>query len=427
MRRLANVLLLIAIGLTAHAQSIGQGVRPWRSMSPQIRHYSHNDGPTRNLADLTNQSCAPIPGIDSTILAYMAEYGIVGAQLAVMRGDSLLYVKGYGYADRVSGEEMEAWHRMRIASVSKLVTAVGIMKLRDMGLLKLEDKVFAPGGVLASYSSNADPRFNDITIEHLLRHQAGFTAKVEDPLFCVGFLDGRQTLRKELSHPLAFTPGSSQEYSNVGFFALSVVIEEITGKAYEDWMQQNVLFPMQCYNFRIGGNYLDERYPGEVRYHMHPGSKTDEDYHGGGIQVEKCYGSNNVRATLGAGGWITTAAELCRMVAGIDGDWGIGDILSEDSIARMTQFVSPDVYSLGWNDTNQVGIWTRTGSFSGTTALIRNYSWDGDCWVLLTNTSTRHASRIVKYSSAMIMELRARYWYDLGNRDLFHWSAPLAD
>ena len=95
------------------------------------------------------------------------------------------------------------------------------------------------------------------------------------------------------------------------------------------------------------------------------------------------------------------------MVAGIDGDLGIRDILSEKSIEAMTEYYDPQTYSIGWTDTNRLGIWTRTGSFSGTTAMTKYYSWDGDCWVLLTNTSTWLGPRIASRTSALIKKMRS--------------------
>lgn len=379
-------------------------------------------GPTQDLSVLNNNSCESVQEIDEAVEAYMKKYEFHGAQLAVMKNDALVYCKGYGYSDAKAGTLMEASDIMRIASVSKLVTAVGIMKMEEMGLLSLNDKVFGPEGILNDNdlcSCIRDKNIYKISVEDLLRHKGGFSARRYDPMFSVGNVDPRETLKRELRRRLAFMPGKSQEYSNLGYYILSLVIEKLGRDSYENWMRHNVLIPMHCYNFRIAGNYLGERYTREVRYHMQRGSEPRYDYHGNGNKVEQCYGGNNVSGVLGAGAWVTSAPELCRFVAGIDGDWGLRDILSSASVARMTEYFDEKTYSLGWNDTNQYGVWTRTGSFSGTTAIVKYFENENECWVLLTNTSTFLGPRIASRSSRLIRHLR-KFSDKLPSKDLFY-------
>ena len=68
--------------------------------------------------------------LDKKILNYMKKWDIRGASLAIMRNDSLVYAKGYGWADEELGIPMEPGHILRMASVSKLITATGIMVLQ---------------------------------------------------------------------------------------------------------------------------------------------------------------------------------------------------------------------------------------------------------------------------------------------------------
>lgn len=366
-------------------------------------------GQPRDLTSLDNSSCPQIQEIDRAVRQYMSKYGFVGAQLAVMKNNSLVYAKGYGWADKEDSLKMDAGNIMRVASVSKLITAVGIMKLVEMGRIRLEDKVFDPQGPLGRERFTAeirDSRAMDITVEHLLRHQAGFTSRNGDPMFRPGNICGEDAVCKSLRRALAFAPGTSQEYSNVGFYLLSLIIERVGGDTYENWMMRNVLIPMHCGGFRIAGNYREQRWPREVTYYMHAGSEPKPDFHGNGNMVEACYGGNNVTGLSGAGAWVANAAMLCRFVAGIDLDYGIRSILTRESVDRMTEYFDEHTFSLGWNDTNPQGVWTRTGSFSGTTAIIKNYCNESECWVLITNTSTYMGPRIAKQSAALIEKMR---------------------
>lgn len=378
--------------------------------------------PTKDMTAIDNASCPDVENIDNKVRSYMRRYGFAGAQLAVMKNDMLIYAKGYGWADIEAEEKMSAGNIMRVASVSKLVTAIGIMRMQEMGLLKLSDKVFAPNGPLGREEFTGeicDHRMLDITIEHLLRHQAGFSSRRGDLMFMPGNTEGTVAVRKSLKRRLAFTPGTSQEYSNMGFYLLSMIIEKLGHDSYENWMKRNVLQPMHLDGFRIAGNYLEDRYPGEVHYYMHEGSPLKPDYHLNGELVDGCYGANNVTGLSGAGAWVTNAAMLCRMVAGINMDWGIKDFLKPESVKQMTEYFDERTFSLGWNDTNPEGVWTRTGSFGGTTAIIKYFRDDSECWVLITNTSTYMGPRIAKHSAELISRLR-NFTSELPTKDLFY-------
>ena len=140
-----------------------------------------------------------------------------GASLAVMRNDSLLYAKGYGWADQEEGKRMEPSNILRMASVSKLITAVGIMVLQERDSLSIKDTVFGPRGILNDSLFNSvikDKNYHKITVEHLLRHQGGF---YRDPLFSSIDVKHQMGLdcppEKEdffklvLRHRLSFMPG----------------------------------------------------------------------------------------------------------------------------------------------------------------------------------------------------------------------------
>ena len=117
---------------------------------------------------LTNElsSRPETEGMDKDIERYMKRWELRGVQIAVSRNDSLVYAKGFGWADEERGEAMTPGHIMRIASVSKLLTAVGIMKLREQGRLKLSDHVFGADGILNEHDSR----------QAAFRHHGGTTA-----------------------------------------------------------------------------------------------------------------------------------------------------------------------------------------------------------------------------------------------------------
>ena len=371
-----------------------------------------------------------LAGFDQQVKDYMTYWGLKGVSLSVMRNDSLLFSKGYGYAD--TKVPMKPGHILRMASVSKLVTAVGIMILQERGQLSLKEQVFGPGGILDDSLYNSvitDTLYYKITVEDLLRHKGGFSKKGGDPMFSTRWImmqnrwkevpTKEQLMQVQLSRQLKFEPGTWQDYSNFGYLALSMVIEKVSGMPYEDFMQENVLRPAGCIGFRLAGNYYTDKHPDEVRYYVQKDDEPAEEFNNSGRKVPRCYGGNDVAGLLGAGAWVGSTPELALLVASIDGKPEVPDIISKESVEAMTEYFDPDTYSLGWNDTKPTGEWTRTGTFAGTSALVK-YFPDGECWVFITNTSTYKGPELAKFTNGLFEKLREGYSSKLPKRNLFY-------
>ena len=383
-----------------------------------------------NLTVTNQQSEIPeLEGLDKKVRYYMRKWQFKGASLAITRNDSLVYAKGYGWADEENGVQMEPGHILRMASVSKLLTAVGIMVLQDQGMLSIKDTVFGPSGILNDslfVGTIKDRNHHKITVEHLLRHQGGFH---RDPLFSSRDVKHQLQLdnapekedfyRLVLSRRLRFMPGSWQNYSNFGYLLLSEIIEKVSGMPYEKFMTEKVLIPAGCYDMHIAGSYYKDKYENEVRYYTHEGDgKFIEEYNDSGRIVERCYGGNNIPLLSGAGAWCGSPIEIARLVASIDGDPGVPDILSEEAIGQMTEYFDNETYSLGWNDTNPDKGWSRSGTLSGTCALVKRFP-DGECWILITNTSTWKGPGQARYTNDLFRQCRELYSDKLPTRNLF--------
>ena len=409
----AIVITLLSGGKSSEAEP------PKKSDYPQLNRLISNE----------DSEIDELRALDKKIERYMTKWWIKGASLTITRNDSLIYAKGYGLADEEKGIEMQPGHIMRMASVSKLMTAVGIMVLQDRGLLNIKDTVFGPDAILCDslYSSHIkDKKHYRITVEHLLRHQGGF---YRDPVFSSRDVKHQMGLdhapEKEdyfklvLSHRLRYLPGSVHKYSNFGYILLSEIIERVSGKPYEQFMKEDVFAPAGCYDMHIAGTYYTDKRDNEVRYYTHEGDgKYIEEYNDSGVMVERCYGGNNIPLLSGAGAWCGSTLEIARLVACIDGQDEIPDIISKEAVRQMTQYFDKSTFSLGWNDTTPGLGWSRSGTLSGTCALVKRFP-DGECWVMITNTSTWKGPRQAKYTDALFKECRKLYSKKLPARNLF--------
>lgn len=417
---IASFLAVSAIVTAIVAGGRGESIAP----TEEEKVFRLNDTLTNGMSDIPE-----LEGLDRKVRAYLRKWHMKGASLAITRGDSLVYAKGYGWADEENGIEMSPRNILRMASVSKLITAAGIMVLHDRGDLNIQDTVFGPSGILNDSIFNSlikDRNYHKITVEHLMRHQGGFR---RDPLFSSRDVKHQLGLdhapeaddfyRVVLNRRLKFAPGSWQSYSNFGYLLLSQIIEKVSGMPYEDFIRNEVLRPAGCYDMHIAGTYYEDRRDNEVRYYTHEGDgKYIEEYTDSGIMVERCYGGNNIPLLSGAGAWCGSPAEIARFVASIDGRPEVPDIITPESVELMTGYYDKDTFSLGWNDTHPAKGWSRSGTLSGTTALVKLFP-DGECWVFISNTSTWKGPRQAKYTDALFRQCREFYSDKLPRRNLF--------
>jgi CubicO group peptidase (beta-lactamase class C family) len=322
----------------------------------------------------------------------------------VTKDGRLVYAKGFGFADEEQNEKVDPGHVFRLASVSKLITAIAIMRLSEEGRLNLDDKVFGPNGILSdsSYMEYRDPRVEDITVRHLLVHKAGWSRYYGDPMFMTHVVARRMdvelpvqtedVIRYTLTRKLNYNPGTRYSYSNLGYAVLGKVIEEVTGIDYEDYVKISLLQPLGIQDMQIGRGYYEERAPREVRYYEASGNHKILAYDSRDKYVPRAYGGNDIRLLGAAGGWIGSPSDMLRLGVAVDGYNSSPDILLPESIEQMTG-ASSRYDLIGWKGGDGSGTWWRTGTLTGTSALMVRQN-NGINWIIVTNTTTWKRSRI---------------------------------
>ena len=363
---------------------------------------------------------AVLEPMDRKISRFMDKWDLRGMSVAVTRHDSLIFAKGYGWSNAEFGIPLEANMVMRIASSSKLITAVAVMKLCEEGRLSLDSKVFGEKGVLNDtiYSNViGDERLYDLTVDHLLVHKGGFSGRAGDPMFNIkdimtsnGLSEaprGSELARAVLRRRLAAAPGEMRRYSNFGYMLLSLVVEKVVGKDYWDYVTCDLLGDVCTGGFYPATNYLSERYDCESQYYA-PDTVLVEEYNGSGKMVPRVYGGTDVYGLMGAGGWLASAPAIARLVAVIDGDSRVPDILSASSIAKMTEYDEECPACRGWRHIEKDGSWLRTGTLYSAHSFVKHFP-DGECWVITTNTGVWIGHNFVRQFVQLVDMLRADY------------------
>lgn len=342
---------------------------------------------------------------DKLMTGFLTDHKVPGAALAVARNGKLVYSRGFGYADADQKVKVEPDALFRIASVSKPLTAVGVLQLVEKGKIKLDDPIRKHVSLKPHLVSGdkADPRLDDVTVRHCLQHTGGWDRsqsgdpigipkKIAEALKIDLPVPPEAVVRYTLGRPLDFDPGSKYAYSNVGYLLLGRAIESASGQKYEEYIRQKVLKPVGVTRAVLGRALPEHRAKGEVSYFDLKGRKGPCVYPPRvGEQVPLPDGQFNLEGFEAHGGWVASAEDLVRFAAAF-ADPTAYPLLSEESVQTMWE--RPKLkgdgayYGCGWQVRpagKGVNAW-HTGLIAGTAALlVRRH--DGLAWAVLFNAS----------------------------------------
>lgn len=188
------------------------------------------DGPALNAA------------IDTIVSDHIAGTGVPGVVVAVTAGKRVVVERGWGLADVDSGRPMDARTLVRIASLSKTFTATVVAQLEDAGRLDIDASVDDYLQRVSAAGHFDEP----VTVRQLLAHTAGF----------INYNPGRVTLTPPRPEdfesfvartmpPQILAPGTATLYSNHGNALVGLVVQDVTGMAFTDFVRSNLLAPLQ--------------------------------------------------------------------------------------------------------------------------------------------------------------------------------------
>jgi len=177
------------------------------------------------------------PEIDDYIARQMMDEDVPGLAVVIVQGEEIIYLKGFGVTSLSDPSPVTPQTIFDLASISKSFTALGVLSLRDEGLIDLDTPVqqYLPDFQLD------DPRAADITVRQLLNQTSGLPGNMSAPLIFQQGEDEFKEVVAAISHiQLNRDPGSSFEYADINYCLLGALIERVTGTTFEDYMQQSV-------------------------------------------------------------------------------------------------------------------------------------------------------------------------------------------
>ena len=159
----------------------------------------------------------------------------------IAKNNQIIYQKSFGYAIKENNTQLTDSSLFQLASVSKVITGIGVLILYEQEKLKLEQKV---SDILPGFP------YPNVTVKHLLSHRSGLPNYT---YFCCEYLKNDQTqlsnqdvfdLMVEHNPKPYFKEGLRFNYSNTNYALLALIIEKISGKSYSAFMQEELFTPL---------------------------------------------------------------------------------------------------------------------------------------------------------------------------------------
>lgn len=168
---------------------------------------------------------------------------IAGISMSVVHDQELIWSKGFGYSDLETKSPTAPTTIYSICSISKLFTSIGVMQLRDKGLLRLDDPIqkhLSWFDIKQKYEHSPP-----ITVEGLLTHSSGLPREADFPYWTEASFPTREQMIDHLSEQETLYPASKEyQYSNLGLSLAGELITAVSGQPFSDYMEKYILEPL---------------------------------------------------------------------------------------------------------------------------------------------------------------------------------------
>lgn len=298
--------------------------------------------------------------LDAVITSQMSKHGLPGVAVAVIEGDEVTYLKGYGTAGW--GRSMTPQTQMFIGSQSKSFTALAIAQLAEAGKLDLNAPLQS---YLTWFRVGDEAASQKITISQLLHHTSGLSESGFGVVLPTNTTP-EQAVRSLAQARLTAPVGAQHQYFNLGYDALAYLVEVVSGESYADYLQEHILAPLGMVDSTADPSNASDLAQGYSRMFGFPVpmQQTVRDYE------------------VGAGYIVSTAEDLAYYAIAMMND-GAGLVSSE----MMQRMFTPGqgAYGMGWiNVDNGTKIY-HGGANEAFRAEVNLYPTRDRAFVLLTN------------------------------------------
>jgi CubicO group peptidase (beta-lactamase class C family) len=252
---------------------------------------------------------------------------VVGGSAVLVRDGRIVARHHYGLADRADGRRTGDSTIYHWASVTKTLTAIAVLQLRDRGLLELDDPITRWVPELRAIH-DPDHAADRVTLRMLLSHTSGFQAPTwpwdrGEPWEPFEPTEWSQLVAMMPYQRLEFPPGTRYGYSNPGFIYLARVVEKLTGDPWAVYVQKNIWTPLG----------MHRSYVGATPYHLAP--QRSHGYRVAGDSVADLGADFDPGITIPNSGWNAPVTDVARYLAFLTGAVADSAVLSRRTLEEM--------------------------------------------------------------------------------------------
>jgi CubicO group peptidase (beta-lactamase class C family) len=307
---------------------------------------AQGDGVALNDADVNKAggsdatfSETDLNAVDEYINAQMRSARIPGLSLAIVKGDQVVYLKGFGRAGP-SGREVTPQTSFMIGSITKPFTALAVMQLVEAGKIDLDTPVqrYIPWFRVADPQASAQ-----ITVRQLLNMTSGLPQIAETQFWTEQDAAAIERSVRFLKTVELGRPVGTFGYSNANYDTLGMIVQAVSGQPYEEYIKEHIFGPLEMQNSFAS---LEEA----MQHDMASGHRRWF-----GVPIPFTVAHN--RSELPAGFLISSAEDMAHfLVAQMNGGrYEDKTVLSPDGIALMHTDPTPNTYGLGWEFVREDG------------------------------------------------------------------------
>ncbi|MGA7379600.1 MAG: serine hydrolase domain-containing protein [Terriglobales bacterium] len=328
---------------------------------------------------LTLSALAQTPAsIDAYIQSEMQRQHIPGLSLLVARDGKIVCAQGYGFSNVELQVPVKPETVFQSGSVGKQFTATAVMMLVEEGKIHLADPI-------SNYFKDAPAAWRQVTIRELLSHTAGFTDYPEKFDFRKDYTEAG-LLKIVEGIPLKFPPGTNYSYANLGYLTLGILIHQVTGEFYGDFLQERIFRPLDMSTTRIisEADIVPNRAAG---YRLVKGELKNQEW------------VSPTLNTTADGALYFSILDLAKWDAALYTE----KLLHHSSLEQMwtpakllNGQVNPGNYGFGWDILNRNGhkVLDHGGAWQGFEVHISRYLDDKLTVVVLTNLAEAEPDKI---------------------------------
>lgn len=314
-------------------------------------------------------------------LSKLKEENKFNGAVLLIKNDEILLKEVYGFTDETKAEKLTLNSSFRLASVSKQFTAAGIMMLKEQNKLDFDDSItrFLP-----------ELNYTNVSVRNLLNHTSGipdiymrFNKKYEKEICNYLTISKMVELLAKENKPLKNAPNAKYNYNNTGYVLLAAIIERISKKSFEEFMQENFFDKLKMKNTRVWNL-----------------ASADLNFSNKTTSFEYLLGKSYplqpsmLDGVAGDGGVFSSINDFVIW----NQFWNNNDIISQGILKQA--FVKPILndgtksdYGFGWIITKNKAMWHNGSWLGARTMIIRNPQLK-NYLVLLDNSSSKHLNKI---------------------------------